>query len=342
MTDEEASVLARYAAGTSKNDIAIVMELPTSTVNYIIQTKGKDGSAGYIVNVLTARKALRDRVTTPAAAAPSPPATTTRPVTRPAPAKRAAPAPAPPRTTVTGPADNASPTVDATPELVQADPSATTSGDDTITDDTAAASDTFASPGAQDTDPKEDTMPATSTPAPAKAKRTPTNGAIMVPGPRAADLYADPSPTPEPVLATAADGDLVLPDGIEDVLQLAEGHTNATVRDLAAELRERIAWLRADLTREHRADGLRTQIAALDSEITVLTDKRDQLRRELEELFAGNVTVSASSGTLRKPAAPADDDEAIRQWAHDNNFEVKPHGDISNGVRAAYRRANGQ
>lgn len=374
MSDEEASVLSRYASGTTINDLSTVMELPKSTVTQIVQGKGKGGSVSYIINVLKARRDLRERVSGDVIAYPAPAPAPARPAPAPVPARHSrstparrtpAAAPAEPvlKSEVTRPPQIASPPVDAKPEVVQPDDPAVTSGDVPITDGSdffAAASAAPAPTDAQDTDRKDEPPPAK---AAAPAKKTPTKKTThVVPGPRAADLYtdpvdqpamADPAPAgPDPVLATASDGDMVLPDGIEDVLAIAEQHDGDNIRAVAAKVRAHVDELRAALLVEHRAAALRAQLTALDGEISglnsqivVLTDKRDQLRRELQELLAGgDVVVSASAGRVRttSTASAEHEDTAIRRWARDNHFEVHPNAEIPGGVRAAYRRAQSE
>ena len=328
LKDIEARVLTRFAAGESATDIAINLELTRTAVVSIIKEKGMS-SSGYALNLVKIRSELAAAVRASRSTAPRPPA----------PPRRATKATTAPKT-VTPQPEPTPRAVDAAATVRKAENPAP------ARDDTAAAAARSAPPVAEQPAIREDDPPMPS--------NTTQKAPATVPYPRAADLEFTPienAPTtaPSSPIQPASDGDPVIPDTIEDVLAIAEVHTDDTVRDLATKLRENVDALRNALLVDHRAAGLRTQIAEIDSEITglqteidVRITKRDQLRKELEELLAGDVTVSVSSSPRTpRTTTPAPSDDTIRQWAIANHFTIPRSGDIPNGVRAAYQRAQG-
>lgn len=134
---------------------------------------------------------------------------------------------------------------------------------------------------------------------------------------------------------------------IEQILARAATSPSEQVQAAAAALREQAHRLGQALRIEGRAGGLREQIAVLDAEIAERTARRDALRAELETLLAGEVTVSATAGTVTPGSAPSPGrvrgprPADVRAWARENGYQVSDKGQIPGGILAAYQRREG-
>ncbi len=80
-------------------------------------------------------------------------------------------------------------------------------------------------------------------------------------------------------------------------------------------------------------------------EIDLTTANADKLRDALAPFVQGGRRTGGRGATARGKARVAaggtEDTAAIRAWAKDNGYEVKPRGRVPQEIREAYQKANG-
>ncbi|SDK41968.1 histone-like nucleoid-structuring protein Lsr2 [Streptomyces indicus] len=81
-------------------------------------------------------------------------------------------------------------------------------------------------------------------------------------------------------------------------------------------------------------------------EIDLTTANADKLREALAPYVAGGRRTGGRASSARgkgraAAAGGSEDTAAIRAWAKDNGYEVKPRGRVPQEIREAYQKANG-
>lgn len=343
LTADEATILAHYANAENASDIAITLEMDRNAVIQVIRDKGRDNRTYargvatkwkemYRPKVSAARQVIgrvvdghgdvfgtsygqpvqvvqqprRGAAMTYLNDRTPPPVTPKRAPTKKTPAAKNV-APAQPA----APAAEQEETPPVPTALPQTDPA-------------------DVKPADQDAHRVPDAEPDEVTVLPPDIPTDPYNDPDRIEAPQVVPVPDVPDTPPDmPVLSGTA----------EQLLQRAETSAHEKVQEIAAQLRRQMAELDKALATSQQADMLVERIAILDTQIEEKTRLRDDLRRQLEELWNSDVVVSATSGTVRGKAGSMDPDNAIiRAWGIEQGYQLAPRGSLPNAVVLHYRR----